>query len=488
MDDNLDDYDFTPSSSSNLASLFGNNSPHSETASLIYTAPKQPKAGGSSEVKNEAPKAESSVVCAKVVQVWKLVEGKYQALGKYGLAVIGSTVQNSYEIILYKEKRNVIMRAKVSSSFEVNLKKDDFASFYDNIQENWLIKFNNNDDRMAVMNVIEKFGCVVNRVVEKQDLKTEKTDEVVTPENKAKADILSRIAKMGQSILPNKDLDTDNDSVESADSTVSTHQVSSTSAVIKTSHQIQNVPNNFVMSQPMVYDPLNLLFAENRAQNSEVRLNLSQISDKLNQIISLVDSDKPSDNSNSLKSRLKVLELRNENLLRELGSSQEENAKLKLQLKEHESNLKSEEENKLELRLLEEQETVKREKLEKEICAHKDEIAALSKTVEKQIEEIEACKQSELAQKVEISRLENTISDLNTKLQGYENKEARPEICEEKNAKFIASLKDAMNNMYANIMSSCSEDQQTEIGKIVAQNIKTTTLQIIQNFQQEYES
>ncbi|XP_044258420.1 uncharacterized protein LOC123007281 [Tribolium madens] len=515
MDDNVDDYDFAPSSSSNLASLFGNSSPHSETASLTYTAPKQPKPGNNSDVKNETPKVESSVFCARVVHVWKLTDGKYQLLGKHGLAVIGSTAQNSYEIILYKEQRNVIMRAKISARFEVNLKKDEFASLYDNMQENWLIKFNNNDDCMAVMNVIEKFGGVVNPIVpnvpasEKQDLKN--TEELATPENKAKADILSRIAKMGQSILPSKDLDTDNESVESTDYTVSScapkpsfkenQHVSSTSAVIQPSQQIQNVPNTFVMSHPMVYDPLNLFYAENRAHNSEVRINLSQISDKLNQIISLVDSDKSNDNSNNLKSKLKVLELRNENLLRELGSSQEENAKLKLQLKEYHSSVKDEEQSKLELRLLEEQEAVKIEKLDKEIRTHKDEIAALTQIVEEQKEEIEVLKtnlelnqnNTSTALKDEISQLESTISDLKIKLQDYETKKATSreefEDNKERSAKFIATLKDAMNSMYGNIMASCNEDQQNpEISRIIAQNIKSTTLKIIQNFQEEYVS
>jgi hypothetical protein len=67
-----DDYDFTPSASSNLASLFDSSSINSDSSSLIYTAPKQPKQGITSDVKSETTKGESTVVCAYIVHVWKL--------------------------------------------------------------------------------------------------------------------------------------------------------------------------------------------------------------------------------------------------------------------------------------------------------------------------------------------------------------------------------------------------------------------------------
>lgn len=383
------------------------------------------------------------------------------------------------------------MRVKISPSFEITLKKDNFASFYDSVEDNWLIKFSSNEDCVVVTNLIEKYGGVVKPIVEEVPV-TEKQDnvknseDVNTEEIRAKADILSRIAKMGQSILPSKDLDIDEETVETNISNTNFREKPSqvTSTSLSPTHvipqHIQNIPNTFVTSQPMVYDPVNMLFVENRTHNTEVRINLSQISDKLNQIISLVDSNKPDDNSSNLKSKVKVLELRNENLARELSDVKEENEKLKSQLKNHEEMKVKNEENQLELRLLQEQEVVKIEKLEKQIVLYKEEIAKLTGTVEKQKEEIDDLKIS----------LNDTIppfSDSKLPLEDYENTEnTSSEETKEKNSRFVAALKEAMNNMYGNITSNLDDGQNSEI--IIAQHIKSTTLKIIQNFQQEYEA
>ncbi|RZC32750.1 WEB family protein [Asbolus verrucosus] len=518
---NLDDYDFTPSASSNLASLFDSPSASPEASSLIYTAPKQPKFVEPAEPKSEPPKADSAVICARVVQVWKLIDNKYIAIGKHGLAIIGSSTQNCYEVILYREKRNVIVRIKICSSFEVSLKKDDFASFYDSLKENWLIKFSSSDDCTAVLSYIEKFGGKVVAVTEKNETlhQTANASEVVTngdnPENKAKADILSRIAKMGQSILPSKNVDVDTEhNFRDADnmsiaSDESQHVIpsSTTTEVMQLPKQhilppstatevmqvpkqhFQNVPNTFVIGQPMGYDPLNLYLAESRTQNTEIRINLSQISEKMNHILKLVDTERASDGSNDLlKSKIKVLDLRVENLSKELKTYQDENNKLKLQINQQENVLKNEEQYQAELTLLKQQKAAQISDFERQIITYTDNIKDLTETVEKQKIEVEGLK-AQLEQCQDKGQLEDEIIDLKLKLKHFEENQQLDQENKETAANFIAVLKDSMNEMYGKIMANFDEDknyQTSEVSSIIAQNIKSTTLKIIQNFQQIY--
>jgi uncharacterized coiled-coil protein SlyX len=521
-----DDYDFTPSASSNLASLFDSSSINSDSSSLIYTAPKQPKQGITSDVKSETTKGESTVVCAYIVHVWKLVEGKYIPLGKHGLAIISSSLQASYDIILYKEKRNVIMRTKIDSTFEISIKKDDFASFFDSVKDNWLIKFSSNNDFQVLMDHMEKYGGTVIMATEIKEnshtTENEKEDNEKsiaanvengnTLENKAKADILSRIAKMGQSILPSKNADVE-EQIESAHINVSTHAVeekineskpiNTFPSALSPSHvfpqtQIQNIPSGFVIGQAVTYDPLNLYVTENRAHNTEVRMSLSHISEKLNTMMKLMDTEKArgEPNSEMLKSKIKVLELRTENLLKELTFFQEENIKLKLQMKDQQDRLRNEEQNKADASLAKEQEKIK--ELETELASSKDNIMDLSKISEKQKVEVEELKNKLTScqdiQLNEIFKRDNTIEELKQKLHEFENQQhgqSSDQDNKEKSANFTAMLKESMNGMYGNIVASFNEGQQyqfSEISNVIAQNIKFTTLKIIQSFQQTYEN
>lgn len=102
-----DDDDFTPGSSSKLASLFGAGKSSQEgNTSLTYTAPKQPKKGQleSQSVKGQAvgqvggptvsSRAKLSIITVKAVHAYKLADGNYNAQGKLGAAVLGNAVSS----------------------------------------------------------------------------------------------------------------------------------------------------------------------------------------------------------------------------------------------------------------------------------------------------------------------------------------------------------------------------------------------------------
>ena len=431
------------------------------------------------------------------------------AIGKHGCAIIGSSAQNSFEMILYKEKRNVIMRAKIGAEFAISVKKDDFASFYDSAKENWLVKFSNNDDCVAVLTQVEKCGGKVvsedTKKVVNEKPQSEKSEEDSTPENKARSDILTRIAKMGQSILPSKASDTSEEVVETVDTKVSGlsksrdfSSVSSSSSstiltpanIIHSERSMPTVPNTVVITQPMGYDPLNVYVSENRAHNSELRMNLSQISEKLNCIMKLVDSEKTSNKPDDVsKSKIKVLELRVENLVRELDTIQQENAKLKLERNHQNTALKREQELETELKNLQEHKNAKIEELERQILLSESKVVELcqvSETQKTETDELRKQLASYQEESSEVPNLKQTILELEQKLIECElNREKQTtDEDKEKTASFTSMLKEEMNGMYADIVANFNKDQNiSEINNIIAQNIKLTTLKIIQNFQ-----
>jgi predicted RNase H-like nuclease (RuvC/YqgF family) len=165
-------------------------------------------------------------------------------------------------------------------------------------------------------------------------------------------------------------------------------------------------------------------------------------------------------------------------------------------MKDQQDRLRNEEQNKADASLAKEQEKIK--ELETELALSKDNIMDLSKISEKQKVEVEELKNKLTScqdiQLNEIFKRDNTIEELKQKLHEFENQQhgqSSDQDDKEKSANFTAMLKESMNGMYGNIVASFNEDQQyqfSEISNVIAQNIKFTTLKIIQSFQQTYEN
>lgn len=159
-----DDDDFTPGSSSKLASLFGAGKSSQEgNTSLTYTAPKQPKKGHveSQSVKGQevgqaggqtaSSGAKLSIIAVKAVHTYKLADGNYNAQGKLGAAVLGNAVSRVYQLLLYKGKQQHVTSARISPSFQFVVQANNYATFYDDQMQNWSVMFESSGDAIEFM-------------------------------------------------------------------------------------------------------------------------------------------------------------------------------------------------------------------------------------------------------------------------------------------------------------------------------------------------
>ncbi|XP_018580061.1 FK506-binding protein 15-like [Anoplophora glabripennis] len=599
MFESSDDYDFVPSGSSKLASLFdGSMLSNDSSGDLKYTAPKQPKASKSDLDESSKSKKHTSVILAKVVSLWKLENTDYKSLGKHGLAIIGSTDLNIFEVISYKEKNNIIARRNLNSSFKFYNQKDWFSSFYDNDNQNWLVKFNSSDDQNEFCKEIKNCGSEIIINIDTSSVETKVSNESVSkpdtflresmvlpkPEvsprlsltsdkdaeetnsdsssSRKRANILSRMAKMGQQILPQdilKNASTDLSDSELDDSK-SDHKVlprkfkravplekhaskeevllqnnyldtqviptQCSNASRPQSNMAGSYPQNVVtayqpqmftpvlMNQPLPYDGFQQFLM---TQNMELKVNLAQISSKLDSVLNISNKGDIKIDDGNLKSKIKTLELRSENLLTELERYEQMYDDLQKKCKKLEKTAESQS-DKIVIENLNKQiedlkENLKRaeeknsnyEKLESELEKYKSDIEQHKKTVEiqtlklKDFEEFyEENKDNKNLQQT-VDTLNDTVTNLQLKLKDFEEhflhteseKQKRIEEREQNINTFSDNIKNHMNGMYQSILANFEEDNSYPLSQIkshVVQNMKGTTFAIIKEFKDIYKT
>lgn len=288
---------------------------------------------------------------------------KYSACGTYGLALIHGA--DCREIMIYKDKQNILTRAKLLPAFIFTLQANNFSTFYDDNKQNWSVRFNTSSESEEFLNELKKIGIQIVKDFKESQQNTEdqcsSKDEVVDasaiPDNSQaalKADILTRMAKMGQPILPTMKTGISDD-VSDSDSDVVKNkklskkfkrpgdkqpQILEKPAVLEPYSDVQQhsvtsvipiqttVPQavNFSAITPS-FDPLNILLAENRTQNTEIRINLSHLSNKLDEVLWKINQSDGSE-ERLLKSKLKAMELKVANLYKELEEAVNDNISL----------------------------------------------------------------------------------------------------------------------------------------------------------------
>jgi FK506-binding protein 15 len=107
---------------------------------LTYTAPKEPKKKTDANPANPPPTA-PAVLTAFAVFAYKYGDNKYASQGKLGAAVIGSHAAGDYKVLLYYTKEKPVTFARISSSFSFLIQPNNYATFYDDTQQNWSIMF-----------------------------------------------------------------------------------------------------------------------------------------------------------------------------------------------------------------------------------------------------------------------------------------------------------------------------------------------------------
>nr|XP_023024349.1 autophagy-related protein 23-like isoform X1 [Leptinotarsa decemlineata]XP_023024350.1 autophagy-related protein 23-like isoform X2 [Leptinotarsa decemlineata] len=553
MFDNSDEYDFASADSSKLAALFGNYGQESEdsNSSLMYTAPKQPnyaKLDTENDSSCSKSKSQSTVMLAKVVSIWKLEDKEYKALGKHGLAVIGSVNLNLFEIIAYKEKNNIILRTKVNDKLLFYHQKDEFSSFYDDDSRNWLIKFQN-DDQKAFYEVLKKFGA---QLIANEDPSQKCSDSAfpkpaLLPKPKAdveisetqtdssgsqqRAHILSRMAKMGQQILPKMN-SSDNSDSELGESRFdrkpsprkfkkhiekpSRAENESTNFIDKqmvssSTTSVNSYPNfNQSVLSPMMYAPPMNYEGFIISQNAELKMSVAQLSAKLDSVLTNNIPNQKNDDT-VLKSKIKALELKTANLQDALGSWRDKYHTLERKYNElsgHDHRELSEK-NSLIDKLEREAVTMKSnltvaeerlddfEKLKFELQQSKNDIKDCQTTIEIQKLKLKEQNKDSKDLQATIDTLNDTVTNLRLKLadfEGYfERTESEKREREKRNNEKISILNDMikmhMNEMYQSVIGSFSEGKSvlfSDIQSEVAKNLKGTTFRIIEDLKTIY--
>lgn len=484
------------------------------------------------------------------------VDKDYSFIGQFGLALIGSTDLNLYEIIGYNDKRNLIFRVTLNNLIFCN-QKDNFSTFCDNDSQRWLVQFEGND-QLEFTKDLEVCGAKIITNAEENQLKTSNLESQNSkPElmpkplvmadkpdvqsdssgSQRKADILNRMAKMGQQILPKVASKTTTSS--DSDSELKEPLTNRRNVSRKFKRNVQekpfpkeevlHVPNenqvlpiqsgtisNYQNTPGAVAYPsstgLDLFSNFILLQNTELKINLAQISAKLDSIVNKEDSRNTETGDGKLKSKIKALELRSENLEEALQKSESKYILLKEKYdnllmekqKEGEMEMKENEIKKLQeiiAKLTSVCETNQKKltdyqttEANAEQCRTKieeyEEIIETQKLKLKEFEEL--CKQNKDSKELQatIDKLNAKMENLKLKQKDHDEYYKHIELEKQNRGKINNNnlnlmgemVKRYINDMYQSVLDDFDQDETftfKEIQGIVAKNLKDTTFKII---------
>ncbi|XP_050445930.1 FK506-binding protein 15 isoform X1 [Cataglyphis hispanica] len=142
-----DEPDFVSSGGSNLAAIFGIQSKLADPQSIKQTAPKKNRILENTRynIQQTIPSSKTEILIAKAIHAFKLQNGQYASVGKLGLALTGNVTTKLYQIILYRTKQEYVSIATVTRDFLYTVQANNYATYYDNNNENWSILFENNE-------------------------------------------------------------------------------------------------------------------------------------------------------------------------------------------------------------------------------------------------------------------------------------------------------------------------------------------------------
>ncbi|KAI4458872.1 fk506-binding protein 15 [Holotrichia oblita] len=511
---NEDDNLFMPQNpSSNLAELFDSN-PVSTPGNrdLMYVAPKQPKSVTKSQAKPQSkPKLQTTVLFAKVVFVYKSQHDDTRKLiGKYALALIGDTTGGK-EIILYKDKQNILAKVIFTHDTEIRVENEH------NCLGDFLDKLKQANVKVTIKKIEVKHVDTTDSIDNSNG-----DNESLT---QTKADILTRMAKMGQPILPgNIKGRNDNDPVPSSPPIVTSKKTGSSNVNdnLNANYQSPNenlrnvpyfppeptnqispyhsvyaadrLPNPSLINTVITSQEFNLFTSENRIQNSEVRMNLNALSHKLDNVLSEISKIREPNTdkleNDYLKSKISDLERNINNLTKQLDevNNSSKEAELEMIIKDKDRELNSQK-----CKIVELESSLKNmEDLRSKIVDFESREMELNEKVhylEEKLNETERDLQECNLTNTELQEtnmvLHRNNDELDQKAVALESKLKSLQLNVEQKLKGLADIiKESMNTMYQNLMGQFEEPQQNQIKAILSTNIKQTTFNVIQKFQQ----
>lgn len=483
-------------------------------------------------------KTDWQVLLAKLVTAYKVINGNNTIIGRLGFAILISDPKKELKMILYKSKIDLLSTLVVREACKI-FQKGNFIQYLDQHQNFWSVLFESESDRDEALRLLEE-RCPIQRdvmetsinastVESSKDDENESTSgatakgeggEVETsdkacetdPEEKQtkqlKANILSRMARMGKKIvLPNKSSHSEmsGDSSESEGSPKRKAATTNNTPVLQvarlhpgptphsTAQTVEFVKHSHgnIISAASSDSSLNLMMM----QNTEIRFNLSKLDSKLDKLCdklevlsatsSLSVASAANDKNNNDSHREEDIMKLEERLL----SIKRENINLKSIIRDMEaagrasksSELSSEELNELRVQLKSIQQEHKNISLE---LVNKDEkIQRLEATVEER--EVERKNsEADLAElKSQLNVSNRNVQELQAVLKQRDSgvaKESQTEAgrAEPSHPPSDVMIKEIMNNLYFKLcekISNAKELKQSEILKIIGQTIKQET-------------
>ncbi|KAL4706876.1 hypothetical protein ACJJTC_010110 [Scirpophaga incertulas] len=329
--DDIDNDFFTPVSSTSLANIFGKSQSNSvtENESLKYLPPKQTNTSNKSE---EHKTTECVFASALLGYEWCNVN--YVAKGKVGFALIKMVNTDSHNIILYDSNKRTLSCATITPNFIITFKENVYFSYIDNSQKYWCL-YSSEKELTTIKKIFEGLGAIIKISTNGQKkLETSELEQVSTTEvesdtddtlyKKTKMSILHRMANMGHSVLPSEPLaveksSSSSDTSENDYKTDRNKQIKNiernslektafkTQALVEIKknidtpeNPIHNVPlftsvsgqfvpvstsNVIAKTSSCCGNDLNYFITEQRINNSEVRININRVNDKIDQIL-----------------------------------------------------------------------------------------------------------------------------------------------------------------------------------------------------------
>ncbi|KAJ8734093.1 hypothetical protein PYW07_014644 [Mythimna separata] len=342
--DEVDDDFFTPVAGTSLANIFGNVSKTNEgksNDSLKYVPPKPQ----SIIPKPETIKTTECIfACALIGHEW--FNNVYTTRGKLGFAIVKIQKTSAHNIVLYDSNKTTLSCTTISPNLEVTIKNDTYISYYDNFRKYWSI-YGTKEEVKKVAEHLTSFGVNINYSSytdqgppepatveintdaiklqnEKIDIGSD-TDSSIN--RKTKASILNRMANMGHSVLPARTLPVEKTSdssdtmeteahpksvrhkpvknnikknnlenmsetqqiAESQQRTVLRQTESITNIPLYASHAGQLLP---MTSTNLITGPsgeMGMFISEQRISNSELRINMNRITDKVDAVLDKIN-------------------------------------------------------------------------------------------------------------------------------------------------------------------------------------------------------
>lgn len=478
-------------------------------------------------------KTDWQVLLAKLVTAYKVINSENTVIGKLGFAILISD-KSELKMILYKSKIDLLSTLIVREANKI-FQKGKFIQYLDQHQNFWSVLFESESDRDEALRLLEE-RCTIQRdemeksinaseikvevgdksenaEASKEEGEKETSDKAVEtdPEEKQKkqlkANILSRMARMGKKIvLPNKtshsEMSDSSDPESSPKRKANTVNSSPVLQVAKIHHgptahstaqTVEFVKHSHgnIISAASSDSSLNLMMM----QNTEIRFNLSKLDSKLDKLcdklevlstnsLSLSANDKNNNDSGReddiMRLEEKILSIKRENInLKSIVRDMEDRLRNKRDTSTDELN---------ELKVLLKSVQQENRNISLELDNRNEQIQVLEAKLKDSIEARDIQQKNSEADFAELKSQLNVssrfVTDLQASLDGMkqqrENIAAKESQTEAKaeNAPSDVMIKEIMNNLYFKLcekISNANDMKQSEILKIIGQTIKHET-------------